>query len=109
MRNGEATQRPDISQTHVHQRQYSQSKCRGIQIARQGIRFYSNEVTTRKDPRGKPYYWLGGAYAGFEEASDSDCHAVNEGYVSATPITIDSTHNEFYATLKGSAVEGPLD
>lgn len=81
---------------------------KGIRVARQGFRYYSNEVTRRQDPRGKDYYWLGGAYKGFEEAESSDCHAVNEGFVSVTPITIDCTHNEFYTTLVGSSLETPL-
>lgn len=74
-------------------------KIRGVKIARQGFRYYSNEVTERQDPRGRPYYWIGGAYTGFEKSAVSDCHAVEEGYVSVVPVTIDCTHNEFYTTL----------
>ena len=73
---------------------------RGIVVARQGIRHYENQVLKRTDPRGKAYYWIGGGYLGFEKNPLSDCHAVNEGYVSVTPITIDCTHNEFYTTLQ---------
>ncbi len=76
------------------------SRIRGVKIARQGFRYYSNEVLRRTDPRGKEYYWIGGSYQGFEASDVSDCHAVNEGWVSITPITIDCTHNEFYTTLR---------
>jgi 5'-nucleotidase len=72
---------------------------KGIKIARQGFRYYTNEVTKRSDPRGKDYYWIGGAYSGFEQSPDSDCGALEEGFVSITPITIDCTHNIFYTTL----------
>jgi 5'-nucleotidase len=71
-----------------------------MEIARQGMRYYTNDVTKRTDPRGREYYWLGGAYAGFEQDPLSDCHALEKGHVSVTPITIDCTHNDFYATLK---------
>jgi len=71
-----------------------------LTVTRQGMRYYSNEVTKRTDPRGKDYYWLGGAYAGFEKDLLSDCLALEEGKVAVTPITIDCTHNAFYATLK---------
>ncbi len=75
---------------------------RGVALARQGFRYYSNEVERRQDPRGKDYYWIGGSYQGFEKTTDSDCHAVNEGLVSVTPITIDCTHQPFYEKLKKS-------
>lgn len=78
-------------------------RIKGTQIARQGFRFYTSEVTKRTDPRGKDYYWIGGNYEGFEKSETSDCHAIEEGYVSVTPITIDCTHDAFYTKLK----EGP--
>ncbi|MBY0370032.1 5'/3'-nucleotidase SurE [bacterium] len=71
-----------------------------IQVARQGMRYYTNEVIKRQDPRGKDYYWIGGAYAGFQHAALSDCNAVEAGNIAIAPITIDCTHNDFYATLK---------
>ncbi len=73
-----------------------------MEVTRQGIRYYSNDVTECFDPRGREYYWLGGAYAGFEQDPLSDCHALEQGKVAITPLTIDCTHNAFYATLKGS-------
>lgn len=91
---------------NIPNRPFDQIK--GIKIARQGFRYYSNEVTRRSDPRGRDYYWIGGAYVGFEEAAESDCHAINEGYASVSPITIDCTHNEFYTTLRKASLEGPL-
>lgn len=70
-----------------------------MRIARQGYRKYSSEVTKRFDPRGRPYYWLGGMYVGFDADPNSDCQVLEESAVSVTPITIDCTHNEFYTTL----------
>ena len=78
------------------------SQVKGIKVARQGIRYYKDEVTKRVDPRGRDYYWIGGAYERFEEAPLSDCHIIEEGFVSVVPINIDCTHNEFYTTLKTS-------
>lgn len=71
----------------------------GVRVARQGIRYYTNDVTRRQDPRDLPYYWIGGNYKGFEENPVSDCHWVNERWVSLTPLTIDCTHDPFYARL----------
>lgn len=75
---------------------------KGIKVARQGFRYYENAVTKRQDPRGRDYYWIGGSYVGFEKEELSDCHAVEEHYISVVPITIDCTHNDFYTTLKGA-------
>lgn len=79
---------------------------KGIQIARQGFRHYKTEVTAGVDPRGKQYFWVGGPYRGFEKSETSDCHAVQEHQVSVTPLTIDCTHNEFYATLRARFSSG---
>jgi len=82
------------------------SEIQGMEIARQGFRHYQAEVTQGLDPRGKKYFWVGGPYRGFEKSEESDCHAVQEKYVSVTPLTIDCTHNNFYATLKGAFPKG---
>lgn len=70
-----------------------------IRVCRQGIRFYENHIEPKEDPRGRPYYWLGGRYEGFEPNDLSDCHAVEQGFVSVVPLTIDSTHSPFYDQL----------
>ena len=72
---------------------------RGIRIARQGFRYYQNEVVKRSDPRGRDYFWIGGPYMGFEKTDSSDCDAVEAGFASVTPISIDCTHQAFYAVL----------
>jgi 5'-nucleotidase len=75
------------------------AKIKGVRVTRQGVRFYAGDVVKRKDPRGKDYYWIGGSYKGFEPSDISDCHAIEEGWISLTPISIDCTHNEYYTTL----------
>ena len=81
---------------------------KGIEIARQGFRHYKTEVTRSVDPRGKEYFWVGGAYKGFEKSATSDCHAVQEGYVSLTPLTIDCTFEGFFNDLKKEFKSGVL-
>ena len=93
---------PSHSLLNVNVPNIDGAKMKGIKVARQGIRYYKDEVTKRTDPRGRDYYWIGGAYERFEEDSLSDCHIIEESFVSVVPITIDCTHNEFYTTLKAS-------
>lgn len=76
-------------------------KLKGVAVARQGVRHYSSEVIRRTDPRGKPYYWIGGVYQGYEGDEESDCELANRGYVTVVPVSIDNTHAQFYQTLKG--------
>ena len=51
----------------------------------------------------RPYYWLGGRFIDLDEGSDTDLHALREGYVSVTPLRIDLTA---HAHLKDFAAWG---
>ncbi|NSW83857.1 MAG: 5'/3'-nucleotidase SurE [Syntrophothermus sp.] len=67
------------------------SEIRGIRITKLGVRRYENLFEERKDPRGNSYYWLGGEVIREEQDPDSDVAAVNQGYISITPIHFDLT------------------
>ena len=73
---------------------------KGICVARQGFRHYSNAVQRREDPRGKAYFWLGGTYERFEPIENSDCALLAQGWTTVVPLTLDTTHNEFFQMLK---------
>jgi len=63
----------------------------GYMVTRQGLRIYRDELDSRIDPRGKPYFWIGGeAPTGvFEDGTDFG--ALEDGYVSITPLHLDLT------------------
>ena len=66
-------------------------KIRGIALTRQGLRVYHSRLDERMDPRGKPYYWIGGdAPTGVPERG-TDVGALAEGFVSVTPLQLDLT------------------
>lgn len=66
-------------------------KLRGILLTRQGLRVYHSRLDERTDPRGKPYYWIGGdAPTGVPERG-TDVGALAEGFVSVTPLQLDLT------------------
>jgi 5'-nucleotidase len=69
----------------------SEDRIKGIKITRQGLRVYRDMLVTRQDPRGRPYYWIGGeAPTGIAE-DGSDFGALAGGYVSVTPLQLDLT------------------
>ena len=57
-----------------------------------GKRRYHDDVSERQDPRGRPYYWIGGGVSGHDEIGGSDCEAVARGALSVTPLNLDLTH-----------------
>jgi 5'-nucleotidase len=63
----------------------------GYQWTVLGRRFYEDDVAERRDPRGRPYYWVGGGPAGHDNVEGSDCVAVARGWNSITPMHLDLT------------------
>ena len=63
----------------------------GIQITRQGLRYYQGELVSREDPRGSPYYWFSGNPPSSLPEEGTDFWALEAGYVSVTPLQLDFT------------------
>jgi 5'-nucleotidase len=77
-----------------------ESELNGYMITRQGLRVYRDALDKRIDPRGKPYYWIGGeAPTGINEPG-TDFGALRAGYVSITPLQLDLTAREAIETLE---------
>jgi len=72
----------------------------GVRITRQGLRVYRDVLDARKDPRGRPYYWIGGdAPTGVAEEG-TDFGALAEGAVSITPLHLDMTAHSAIPALR---------
>jgi len=61
-------------------------------------RLFDTTVETRLDPRGKPYHWICGGQIYLDEAG-SDVEAISQGYVSLTPLSLDTTAYKSTKTL----------
>jgi 5'-nucleotidase len=70
---------------------------KGFLITRQGLRVYRDRLDSRVDPRGRPYYWIGGDAPTGVPDEGTDFGALAEGCVSITPIQMDMTA---YATME---------
>jgi 5'-nucleotidase len=69
------------------------AEIRGIKVTRLGNRHRSEDVIRAEDPRGRPVYWVGPAGASQDAGEGTDFHAVAEGFVSVTPLTVDLTNH----------------
>jgi 5'/3'-nucleotidase len=75
------------------------SEVRGVRLTRLGRRVYSQSVMPMKDPWGRAIYWIGGGEVSWTGEPDSDFRAIEEGYVSVTPLHLDLTH---FGVLEGA-------
>ena len=73
---------------------------RGVAVTRQGRRVYSETVVQKIDPRGKAYYWIGGATPMWESRGEADHEAVSSGWISLTPLHLDLTNHRVIDELK---------
>ena len=71
-----------------------QGELKGYRVSRQGIRIYRDQLVRREDPRGRPYYWIGGEAPTGIPDEFTDFGDLQDGYVSITPIQLDLTAHE---------------
>jgi 5'-nucleotidase len=72
-----------------------------------GRRGYFAQVHENRDPRGRPYYWIGGPERAHEDLPGSDCNAVfDERRASVTPLTLDLTSGAGLGQLEGWDLPG---
>ena len=78
------------------------SDVQGIRVVRQGFHDYARgSVVEGTDPRGYQYYWFGLHGIEHTPGHASDLEAIQDGYVSVTPLQLDLTHDASLAELAG--------
>jgi 5'-nucleotidase len=82
-------------------------ECDGIEVTRLGRRVYSDELVERLDPRGIPYFWIGGAPPSGLAVPGTDFHAVINRRIAVTPIHLDLTGRRLLRRLKTWAWDLP--
>ncbi len=73
------------------------AQIKGYKITRQGLRVYNDSLIKREDPRGRPYYWIGGDAPTAVLEEGTEFRTLSEGYVSITPLQLDLTD---YSAIK---------
>ena len=75
-------------------------KVNGIRVCRQGIRDYGRlRIVQRTDPRGYDYYWFGLGPMVQTPGHSTDLEAMDDGYISVTPLHLDLTHDQSLSSL----------
>jgi 5'-nucleotidase len=78
---------------------------RGVAITRLGSRVYRDTLIKKVDPRGRDYYWIGGEDPVWEPREGTDFVAVDDGYISVTPMRLDLTDEQALEEMRGWQLE----
>ena len=66
---------------------------KGIRLTNLGKRVYSDSLKKMQDPWGREIYWIGGGSIAWTGDENSDFRAIQEGFISLTPLHLDLTHH----------------
>ena len=72
----------------------------GFEVTRLGRRVYQDQLIERVDPRGIPYFWIGGPPPSGLAVEGTDFHAIVNRKISITPIHLDLTGRRLLRRLK---------
>jgi len=72
----------------------------GLQAVRLGFRHKSEPVVKSKDAHGRTIFWVGPAGKGQDSGEGTDFHAIERGYVTVTPLSVDLTRHDSLPQLK---------
>ncbi|NLI93666.1 MAG: 5'/3'-nucleotidase SurE [Peptococcaceae bacterium] len=75
----------------------------GIRFTKLGKSVYDNTFEGRKAPFGKEYYWISGTPV-YDDEPDSDVKAIQEGFVSITPLHSDLTDYNKIERLRNTVI-----
>jgi 5'-nucleotidase len=65
---------------------------KGVRVTCLSRRRFHNPIIEKVDPRGRKYYWIAGERISWSRSKEADHEAIEEGFVSITPVRLDSTH-----------------
>jgi 5'-nucleotidase len=73
---------------------------KGFRVTVQAARNHITSVGERRDPKGKPYYWIEEGQDEWQPHDRSDYQAVRDGYTSVTPLHPDLTAHHALAAVE---------
>jgi 5'-nucleotidase len=76
------------------------SEVKGVKTTRLGRRVFTDSLTRGTDPSGRPYFWIGGGSLEWSAVEGTDYGALDQGYVSVTPLHLDLTNHALLAEVE---------
>jgi 5'-nucleotidase len=76
------------------------AELRGLRATRLGSRHRSEAVIPARDPKGNTVYWVGPAGASADAGEGTDFRAIEDGFVSVTPLSVDLTRHAMLPALR---------
>lgn len=73
---------------------------KGIRVTRQFAHDFKESFDKRTDPGGRAYYWLMGTNKSIHHEEGTDLSAVNDGYISITPLRYDLTDHDMQKKIE---------
>ena len=74
----------------------------GVKVTSQGNAKWNDVYEERTDPYGRSYFWLTGVLETENVSETSDIKAIDDKYISISPIHFDLTDYEYLEELKVS-------
>jgi 5'-nucleotidase len=102
------TQHPDFPREtllNINLPDVPAEEVRGVQVTRLGRRVYTDSLTQAVDPAGRDYFWIGGGGVEWRAEEGTDFRAVEQGYISVTPLHLDLTNYKLLAEVESWGLE----
>lgn len=90
---------PENTALNVNLPSRAQAPIRGVKICRQARAKYTEAFEKRRDPHGRDYFWMDGAFVDLDKGEDTDIWALANGYISIVPCGFDLTAHHALPTL----------
>ena len=73
---------------------------KGVVVTRQAESRWQESFVERMDPTDQPYYWITGEFVNLDDGEDTDLEALNDGWISVTPIRPDLTAHDIIESVR---------
>ncbi|MDB1124860.1 5'/3'-nucleotidase SurE [Vibrio algarum] len=84
------------------------NQLKGQEVTRLGARHHAETMIKQQDPRGQDVYWLGPPGKEQDAGIGTDFYAIENGFVSITPMQVDLTAHESLASM-GTWLKGDME
>ena len=96
---------PEGTLLNVNVPAVSENQIKGVMLTKQGSSKWDDTFDVRRDPANREYFWLTGKMEVTDSDADADQIAIQNHFVSITPIHYELTDRAMLATMKSWNIE----